>query len=390
MSHSVNVDVAIIGGGIAGLWLLSKLRRQGYGALLIEGARLGQGQTIVSQGLIHGGSGYALAQTEAGVTQAVSDIPPLWRDCLAGSGEVDLSGVRQLARQQYLCTPEPHRGWLSRLFRRIPKPGAQTNPDYTAQFAQLGLAGAMYRLDEPVLEVASLLQTLADAQREAILLNEGSAILSSDSTITLRAEEQEPVLIKPNWCVFTAGIRNATQMWAPLQLRGLHMVMVRGKQLPEDVYVHYLDDSLMSRLTLTSHRAADGGVIWYLGGRLAEQGIRRRTHQQIHEARRELTHLLPKVNLKGAQFATLRVRRVVPRQSDKKRPPEKSSVFQNGKVLVAWPSSLTMAPFTAEAVIKRLQQAGLSPAKVDLGCLTDWPRPAVARYPWDDEQLVLA
>jgi len=56
----VRVDVAIIGGGIAGLWLLARLRQRGYGVLLIESERLGTGQTISSQGIIHGGTKYAL------------------------------------------------------------------------------------------------------------------------------------------------------------------------------------------------------------------------------------------------------------------------------------------------------------------------------------------
>jgi glycerol-3-phosphate dehydrogenase len=53
------VDVAIVGGGIAGLWLLARLRQRGYGALLIESERLGAGQTICAQGIIHGGAKYA-------------------------------------------------------------------------------------------------------------------------------------------------------------------------------------------------------------------------------------------------------------------------------------------------------------------------------------------
>jgi glycerol-3-phosphate dehydrogenase len=35
------------------------LRERGYGALLIESERLGAGQTICAQGIIHGGAKYA-------------------------------------------------------------------------------------------------------------------------------------------------------------------------------------------------------------------------------------------------------------------------------------------------------------------------------------------
>ena len=55
------IDVLIAGGGIAGLWLLNLLTRRGYSALLLEADALGCGQTLASQGMIHGGIKYALA-----------------------------------------------------------------------------------------------------------------------------------------------------------------------------------------------------------------------------------------------------------------------------------------------------------------------------------------
>ena len=124
-----------------------------------------------------------------------------------------------------------------------------------------------------------------------------------------------------------------------------------------------------------------------LGGQLAEEGIRRRTPQQVREARRELTRLLPELELSGAEFTTLRARRAETLQADGRRS-DKLSVFQKGKVIVAWPASLTMAPLMAEAVVKRLERDGLHPTAANLELLAEWPRPEVAPYPWDDERLV--
>ena len=45
---ATTVDVAIFGGGVAGLWLLNRLHREGYQALLLEADRLGAGQTRYS------------------------------------------------------------------------------------------------------------------------------------------------------------------------------------------------------------------------------------------------------------------------------------------------------------------------------------------------------
>jgi glycine/D-amino acid oxidase-like deaminating enzyme len=391
MSDFLNVDIAIVGGGIAGLWLLSHLRARGYGVLLIEGGRLGQGQTILSQGIIHGSSGYTLIQADDGTIRVVSNTPATWRECLAGTGELDLSGVRQLTQQQYLWIPTPRLpGLLGRLtnrFRRNPAASATEGDHYLAMLSRLGLSGSIYRLDEPVLDVASLLQTLADAWRDAIVLNQEFVVLASDGTITLRAPDQEPVIVRPSWCVFTAGISNTASVWAPVQVRTLHMVMVRGQHLPDSLYAHCLGDKPVPRLTITSHRAANGAIVWYLGGRLAEEGSRRRSEHQIRETRRELARLLPALDLADTEFTTLRTRRAEVLPTNRKLT-GKPGIFQTGKVIVAWPVSLTMAPLLAEAVVKRLERGGLRPNAAHLERLADWPRPQVAAYPWDDERLV--
>ena len=59
MNNTIQTDIAIIGGGIAGLWLLNRLRDQGFCAILFESDAIGAGQTGVAQGIIHGGMKYA-------------------------------------------------------------------------------------------------------------------------------------------------------------------------------------------------------------------------------------------------------------------------------------------------------------------------------------------
>jgi len=58
------LDVLVLGGGIAGLWTLDTLHRRGYRVALLEQARLGQGQSIQAQGIVHGGGKYALRSVE--------------------------------------------------------------------------------------------------------------------------------------------------------------------------------------------------------------------------------------------------------------------------------------------------------------------------------------
>jgi len=102
MSQIVTTDVVIVGGGIAGLWLLNRLRSVGYGAILLESDALGAGQTSKSQGIIHGGMKYALQGVLTNDAMAMAEMPALWRECLAGRGEIDLARVPLLSPQHYL------------------------------------------------------------------------------------------------------------------------------------------------------------------------------------------------------------------------------------------------------------------------------------------------
>ena len=98
----VEPDVAIIGGGIAGLWLLNRLRNLGYSALLFEHRALGSDQTVASQGMIHGGIKYALGGSLSGGSEAIAEMPDRWRECLRGDGDVDLTRCKVLSEEFYL------------------------------------------------------------------------------------------------------------------------------------------------------------------------------------------------------------------------------------------------------------------------------------------------
>ena len=51
-------EVLVVGGGVCGLWVLNRLRSEGYDAWLVERSALGDGQTIASQGILHAGAKY--------------------------------------------------------------------------------------------------------------------------------------------------------------------------------------------------------------------------------------------------------------------------------------------------------------------------------------------
>ena len=98
----VDVDAIIVGGGIAGLWTLARLRAEGYNAILLEDEALGAGQTRYAQGIIHGGTKYALTGKLTASSEAVANMPSIWRACHAGKGEVDLRSAQMISDAHYL------------------------------------------------------------------------------------------------------------------------------------------------------------------------------------------------------------------------------------------------------------------------------------------------
>ena len=144
---SCEVDLVIVGGGIAGLWLANVLTDHGYQLLVLESNRLGGQQTLASQGVIHGGMKYALAGKPTGASQAISGMPERWRACLAGSGEIDLSTVSVLSNRYYLFAEASTLGRLTGFFASKSLRGRidKLHPsDYPPVFRAPGFDGVVY------------------------------------------------------------------------------------------------------------------------------------------------------------------------------------------------------------------------------------------------------
>jgi len=388
MSQALSTDVLIVGGGIAGLWLNARLRRQGFATLLVENARLGGGQSVKSQGIIHGGAKYALHGALTGASEAIADMPRRWREALAGNGELDLTGVRLLSDAHYLWSPGSLAGNITSFFAskavrgRVDQvkgeqlPPALQHPKFK---------GKVYRLAELVLDVPSLISRLSELAGDGLLAAERIEPLRENGELVgLIIDGRE---IRAQRVILSAGRGNAELLSSlglsqpTQQLRPLHMALVKGPTL-KPLYAHCLGGGPKPRVTITTHPAADGQWVWYLGGDLAEaDGVARDEAAQIQAAKKELSELLPWVDLSAAQWATLRVDRAEPAQSGLVRP-DNAFLHEQGKLLVGWPTKLALAPDFADRVLAALSRDGVQPTTH--APLPALPRPSVAPPAWEE------
>ncbi len=391
MTNRMCVDVLILGGGIAGLWLLADLRAQGVNALLATD-ELGKGQTIASQGIIHGGTKYALTGKVTGATLAIGDMPRLWRAALQGEGTVDLSKVNVLTESQLLWTSGGIGSRMTGFFAsKAMKSRMDAVPqnEYPALFRHTAFHGGLYRLDEPVLDVPDLLAKMREQFSDALVQVDTaqSHLVLRDGNYTYAAvlPDGSPLDVVAQQIVLTAGAGNEALLASTLlsqrelptmQRRPLQMVLVRG-DLPM-IYAHALGMSDKPRATITSHRDAAGNVVWYIGGQPAEQGVGKPAAEVMAATRRELADLLPWVNFNGMAWATWNVDRAEGSQPDGSRP-DQPTLHRYANVTVAWPTKLAFAPMLAA----RLQQTWAVQASGTTPLAAHLPTPPVARCLWD-------
>lgn len=392
----IELDLVVVGGGIAGLWLTNRLLSAGYDAVLLEPYALGGEQSLASQGMIHGGIKYGLGGQLGAASRALAEMPERWRACLNGQGEVDLRHTHATdeplclwsngglgATVQTMLASRALRGRSQRLSGEQ-RPNALNHPDFR---------GTVYGLSDLLLDVPSLTANLsANAQGALLRPSDLQLIRDTQGQVSLNLEtaagRQE---IRPRQIIFTAGQGNA-ELLAQLgltepamQTRPLRQLMVKSRQLTP-LYGHCLGKGSRPRLTVSSHRADDGDWIWYLGGELAETGAQLSHTEQIAQGQAELAQLFPWLDWQQAQWRSLLVQRAEPRQTGTQRPDGASlhAVPTCNNLLVGWPTKLTLAPHLTDLALAALSEANVHPSGTE-GCRqlrALLPVPPLADAPW--------
>lgn len=390
----MRLDAVIFGGGVAGLWLLDRLTRRGERALLLESHALGAGQTVGSQGIIHGGLKYTLQGLLTRSAKSIREMPTLWRQALAGQIAPNLKQTDLRASDCYLWHTDSLGSKAGMIGARI---GLRVRPevvppnDRPACLTQV--SGTVARLAEQVIAPASFLNDLR-AQHQARLLKIDAQHglrfrLSSPGEVTaieLTSPEdpQRKLQLEPRHVVFTAGAGNARLREmvgldsAVMQRRPLHMVLARG---PLPILNGHCVDGARTRVTITSERDSEGRVVWQIGGNVAEVGVKMDSEELIRFATQELQAVLPQLRLSDVEWSTYRVDRAEGVTPHGERP-ESIQVLCAGNVTTGWPTKLALAPVLAEEIAGRVTALSgsnpLEPLTVE-----DWPRPDVALLPWE-------
>ena len=397
MTHPLPIEVVIFGGGAAGLWLLDELVRAGRSTLLLEAHELGSGQTIASQGIIHGGLKYSLSGLLTPSARAISQMPLIWRRCLAGEAKPDLTSTRLRAEFCYLWRTTSLRSRLAMIGARA---GLQVSPVKLSEAerpaALAECPGVVARLDEQVIDPLSLIADLSNQHAGRIIRIDAANGLEFvcrgageiEVIRLINPETGDPLDVVAEHVIFAAGAGNAKLRDmaglepGAMQRRPLHMVMARGGNLP--VLNAHCVDGRATRVTITSTRDFDDRIVWQIGGQIAEAGTSMSPDALIAFAKSELAAVLPGLRLRNVEWATYRVDRAEAATAGGARPDE-AFAQRTGNTVTAWPTKLALVPVMADRVrqlipqeVERLREQA-APDHV----LKHWPRPVVALPPWE-------
>ena len=350
MNHVRRVDVAIIGAGIAGLWLANLLAKRGFAVALCDGAPVGGAQTAASQGIVHSGAKYVFGAAPAAT--ALAQMPRRWRECLAGNAAVDLRGVRVIAEKMQVLMRDDSAAPVLRNF---------------ADF---------------VVDVPSLIRRLAEPVRHRLCNVRVDAEALVPGAAGLNGIEAHGCRLCASGYVFAAGLGNAAlaqrigASGVAMRRRPLRQTWIRLRGEAPNVFAHCFAPASRPppELTVTSH-----GRTLSIGGKVADDGAARSEAEHIRVVRALLAAHLPAVDLTGAEFHTLRIDRAEPAEVGAEAPQQDAFVARHGNCLICWPVKLSLAPRLGDQVLTEL--ADLRPAA------DAWPGDAnaVLRYatpPW--------
>lgn len=392
------LDVIVFGAGVAGLWLANTLQAQGFRVCVIESDAIGAGQSLASQGMIHGGQRYALQGHLTAHANVSAQMPALWEKHLAGECAPDLRGVKRLSEQQYLW-PAGTLFDRAAVWAAAQMVNAQTRSirgeDLPLALRQNGIKSAA-QLPELVLDMASLMRALAAPLAGRLLAApEGGCDWSADGEVRLPG-----LTLRASLLLFAAGLGNEGALAKILgtravaqhsQRRALRQILVRRMAAP--LFGHAVTASPKPRITVTSHLLTPGdpsaGYVWYLGGALTEAVLPMQPEAALRHAQSEMRALMPAEDWNAKEWALCDVIRAEPLDAQGRLPDAPRILPLSERVWAAWPVKMTFLPLLAEQLQQQLAASGIVPnaaAAQPLPELAALPAAPLGSLPWQKAQ----
>ncbi|MBO6782894.1 MAG: FAD-dependent oxidoreductase [Alphaproteobacteria bacterium] len=391
--RELKAQIVVVGGGIAGLWTHALLRKRGFDAVLVEKTALGSDQTLASQGMIHGGQRYNLEGRKTRHAELIAPMPRVWGDCLAGTGEIDLSGTRVLEARQFMWSPG---GLLSNVSAfvgsRILNTQTENPPreEWPEVFRMTkDFRGRLYRMNEVVLDAKSLVRNIAEPGHNHIYRVEIEDIVHEGDRVRYlagRTGENDQITLHADTYIFAAGTFNEVAADAlgigksATQRRPLRQVMVGP--LPYRLYAHCITTDPRPRVTVTAHPLPGGDYVWYLGGLVAVRGADTSDDEAIDFARKEMAALFPAIDWDRLTWDTWYGDRAEPAANDGFLP-DGPEIKTTANAALVWPTKLTFAPAVGTLVANWIDGLDVAPRTADP---LDLPACPVGQYPWEGRE----
>lgn len=369
-----NIDIAIHGAGMAGLWVFNRLKRMGYDVLLLDTDSIGGEQSMASQGIIHSGLKYAFGGKINKLAASISAMPDQWREALTGHGPVDLSAARVNASSQYLLIPRGAMGGLLNLVTKktLGKSVHDVAPeDWPTELQNSGFNGSMISMGEPVLDIPSAVRALAEPYRKCIKKSDGTQINAKLHIYTAAA----------------GNLETAKQKDHDKGLETQHRPLLMGlmKNAPFPLYAHLVGASDKPIATITTHTTKDNDLVWYIGGLPAERPKESDPQETIQTTIDAFAKYLPDLNLDNVKWATLPIDRVEGKSKTDGWMPDTPTIHDAGNHLYCWPTKLTFSPMLSDMIVKKLEEKGIKPSGEESD-FSDLPDIDYRETPWDTAQ----
>lgn len=384
----MKADIVIFGAGIAGCWMHNLLSARGYNVLLLEKNKIGGAQSVGSQGIVHSGLKFLFGGQTSELSETISVMPDRWKAALRGDDEVDIRAAEVTCETQYLYIPGGLMGgFLKLLTKRTMAGNAQDLPkdNWPEPIKKAGFKGRVVYMDEPVINVPSLMKALCDPYKDNVRhFDEASFVKNADGKIEKAIIDGHE--IEADEFIFTAAdgnIEYARENGHGDGLETQHRPLLMGmmKNAPFPLFGHCVSPSFRPAVSITSHLDKDGKWVWYMGASVAEFTKEEDPNTVYDLARKAIKEYLPKVDLSDVEWGVYPVDRI----EIKTRTgwiPDMPTIHNVDNAFYCWPTKLTFAPVLGDMLSERLTA---NPS----GTTTDWSALQEAEYqpaPWDNAQ----